>query len=69
MTLDEIRHRATVTVEEAANLLGIGIQTAYLAARRGELPGCFRVGRRWIVGVPALLRALEGDSGMSGHDR
>jgi excisionase family DNA binding protein len=40
--------RMTVTVEEAAQLLGIGRQSAYQAARSGELP-TIRLGRRLLV--------------------
>ena len=38
----------TVTVEEAAQLLGIGRQSAYQAARTGELP-TIKLGRRLLV--------------------
>ena len=49
--------RATLTVEEAAALLGIGRTAAYEAARRGQLP-TRRQGRRLLVPVPALLEWL-----------
>lgn len=49
--------RATITVEEAAAILGIGRSAAYEAARRGQLP-TRRLGRRLFVPVPALLRWL-----------
>ena len=43
------RHRGmTLTIEEAAQLLGIGRQSAYQAARAGELP-TIRLGRRMLV--------------------
>ncbi len=38
----------TITVEDAARLLGIGRGTAYEAARRGDLP-VIRMGRRLLV--------------------
>jgi len=41
--------KQTYTVEEAARILGIGRQTAYELARRGELPGIKRLGGRFIV--------------------
>ena len=50
---------ATMTVEEAAAILGIGRQTAYNLAVRGELPGALRLGRRWIVSRKALESWLE----------
>lgn len=58
MGLDEIRDRATLTVGEAAELLGVGRSCAYDAARRGDLPAV-RLGRRLVVPVPALIRLLE----------
>ena len=58
MGVDDIRDRATLTVEEAAELLGVGRSSAYEAARRGDLPAV-RLGRRLVVPVPALLRLLN----------
>jgi excisionase family DNA binding protein len=55
--LAPIEGRVTITVEEAAALLGIGRTAAYEAARRGELP-TRRLGRRVLVPVPALLEWL-----------
>ncbi len=45
--------KLTITVEEAATILGIGRSAAYEAARSGELP-VRRIGRRLLVPVPAL---------------
>ena len=55
--LEAIARRATISVEEAATLLGIGRSAAYEAARRGQLP-TQRLGRRLFVPVPALLAWL-----------
>lgn len=52
--IDTIARRATISVDEAAALLGIGRSAAYEAARRGQLP-TRRLGRRLFVPVPALL--------------
>ena len=49
-----LAERATITVEEAAQVIGIGRTAAYEAVRRGELP-VRRLGRRLVVPVPALL--------------
>lgn len=49
--------KVTITVEEAASLLGLGRSAAYEAARRGEIP-TRRLGRRVLVPVPALLSWL-----------
>jgi excisionase family DNA binding protein len=49
----------TLTVEEAAARLRIGRASAYAAARRGDLPGVFRIGRRLLVSKRALEAALD----------
>lgn len=50
--------RQTLTVEEAARVLGISRSSAYEAARRGELP-IVRIGRRYVVPRVALERLLD----------
>ena len=50
--------RQTLTVEEAARVLGIGRSAAYLAAQRGDLP-VIRIGRRYVVPRAALERMLD----------
>ena len=52
-----------VSVPEAAELLGISKDLAYDLARRGELPGAFQLGRRWIVSLVRLQSAVHGESG------
>ncbi len=49
---------ATLTVEEAATLLGVGRVTVYEAIRRGEMPA-IRLGKRILVPRAALQRMLE----------
>lgn len=56
-SLAALQGRVTVSVEEAARLLGLGRSAAYEAARRGELP-TRRLGRRLLVPVPTLLEWL-----------
>jgi excisionase family DNA binding protein len=51
--------RLTWTVPEVAQLLGISKDSAYEAARRGELP-IRMIGRRMLVPRAALLRLLDG---------
>jgi excisionase family DNA binding protein len=48
----------TLSVPEAARLLGIGRNTAYEAIRRGEIPA-LRIGRRLLVPRAALGRLLS----------
>lgn len=49
--------RETMTVEEAAQKLGIGRGTAYRAAQTGELP-TIRLGKRLVVPREAIDRML-----------
>ena len=49
--------RKTLSIPEAARVLGIGRSAAYQAARAGELP-TIRIGRRVLVPVVALERVL-----------
>lgn len=57
MNIEDAKQRATITVPEAGELLGIGRDAAYAAANRGEIP-VLRLGRRIVVPVPALLAML-----------
>ena len=54
LVVHDLEGRATITIPEAAELLGVGRSAAYEAARRGQLP-TRRVGRKLLVPVPALL--------------
>ena len=56
------RTRMTLTVTEAAQLLGIGRSAAYEAARRGEIP-TIRIGKRILIPWAALERLLEDPAG------
>jgi len=49
-----------VSVPAAAKLLGISKDLAYDLARRGELPGAFQLGRRWLVSLIRLRAAIHG---------
>ena len=51
--------KQTVTVNEAAKLLGISRATAYQLANEGKLPGARRLGRRIVVSRKALELFLE----------
>ncbi len=53
-------NRMTVTVEEAAEILGISRAFAYALVRKGELPS-LRLGRRLVVPRRALEQLLEGE--------
>jgi excisionase family DNA binding protein len=60
--------RLTVTIEEAAAILGIGRTLAYEAVRRGELPAV-RVGRRLLVPIRQLTALVNGDAAPSSAPR
>lgn len=51
------RDRATLSVEQAATILGVGRSAAYQAAGTGDLP-VIRLGRRVLVPVAQLRRML-----------
>jgi excisionase family DNA binding protein len=57
---------AVVTVPRAAALLGISKDLAYDLARRGELPGAFQLGRRWLVSTVRLWAHVHGAGGDDG---
>jgi len=58
-----------MTVTEAARVLGVGRQTAYTAARSGELPA-IRLGRKRIAVPKAALQRLLVDAGKgAGKDK
>ncbi|GAA4686539.1 helix-turn-helix domain-containing protein [Frondihabitans cladoniiphilus] len=62
MTLDDLRQRATISLwPEAAGLLGLSKNSAYAAAKAGQIP-TLRLGQRYIVPAPALLKMLDPDS-------
>jgi excisionase family DNA binding protein len=52
--------RRTYTIDEAAELLGLGRNSAYLAAQRGDLP-VIRIGKRLLIPRLALDRMLSGE--------
>lgn len=54
------RQPATLTVEQAAKLLGISRGLAYEAVRRGEIPS-ITLGRRRLVPTRKLLALLGED--------
>lgn len=56
----------TITIEEAASVLGISRTSAYAAAQRGEIP-TITLGKRKVVPVP-LLRTMLGLPATGGED-
>lgn len=68
--LDELRGRATCSVAEAGQALGLGRSLAYAEARRyletGEGLPVLKFGRLLLVPVPRLLALLGVDDGRPG---
>jgi len=59
----EIMERKTQTIRETAKELGIGVNQAYEAARRGEIP-TIRIGKRILVLREPWRKKLEsGETG------
>jgi hypothetical protein len=59
-TIDAVRGLgATVDVETAGAILGIGRSKSYELAKAGEFPvRIIRIGRRYLVPTPAILNLL-----------
>ena len=55
-----VTERLTVTVEEAAKILGIGRNSTYQAVARGDIPA-IRVGRRLLIPRVQIERLLSGE--------
>ncbi len=58
----ESHEKLTLSMAEAAKILGIGLGTAYKASRRGEIP-VIRFGKIIRVPCAALYKRLEEASG------
>lgn len=52
--------RTTLSIEEAAKVLGIGRTLAYAAAKNGQIPA-LQIGGRTLIPKAALQKMLEGD--------
>lgn len=57
MKLSDLRERATCSVPEAGDLLGLSRSAAYRAVDEGQIP-TIRLGRRLVVPVPELRRMI-----------
>lgn len=56
-TLDELQSMSTISIEAAANLIGISRQSGYDAAARGDIP-VICIGRRKRVKARPLYAML-----------
>ena len=61
--LDTATAPRTVSIEEAARMLGIGRTTAYQLARAGAFPArIFKIGSGWKVSRHSLELLIDGDA-------
>jgi excisionase family DNA binding protein len=51
----------TITVKRYAEIMGIGLRTAYAAIEAGDVP-CIRIGRRRVIPTRQAFAALLGNS-------
>lgn len=65
MTVTETVPSLTVSVPDAAKMIGISRGYAFELARRGELPGAIKLGGRIVVSRRVLERTLNGDEATS----
>ena len=63
-----VMEQLTISVEEAAKILGISRGSAYLAAQTGQLP-TIRIGKRLIIPVAALEKMLASADVEEGQER
>lgn len=61
LTIEALQGRATCSVKEAAEILGIHSWSAYEAVKRGEIPA-LHIGKRILVPVPRLCALLGVDA-------
>jgi excisionase family DNA binding protein len=61
------RQPLTLTIPQAARILGISVSKAYEAARSGQLP-TLRVGARVLISRRRLEELIDGPVGAPGHD-
>lgn len=49
---------ATISAKEAADILGLSLNTVYRLAKSGQLAGASKVGRKWRIHRATLLASL-----------
>jgi len=57
LSVDELRRRPTITVQEYARFIGVSKGTVYEAAARGEVR-CLRLGSRILIPTVPILAEL-----------
>lgn len=51
----------TMPLEEACRMLGVSPHNGRNLASRGEMPGAFKVGRKWKVSRKRLVAFIDGE--------
>lgn len=54
--------RKTLSIEDAAKVLGISRAYAYQQANAGTMPGCKRIGNRFVVSIKRLDEYIDGEA-------
>ncbi len=54
-----LNERLTVTVDEAAEAIGVSRVSLYNAIKNGEFKSVIRIGKRILIPTSALLKMLE----------
>ena len=60
--------KATTSIDEACELIGISRSLGFKLAGQGNFPGARRLGRRYVVLTSVLERFLEGEQGIPAND-
>ena len=58
LTIEEVRRRPTITVQEYAAFVGVGQDTVYEAAARDQIR-VLRLGKRILIPTAGLLAELQ----------
>lgn len=58
-----------ISVPEWGRRVGVSKDSAYKAARRGSIPGCFVIGRLYRVNWPAFLHRSRLEGGEQAPDQ
>jgi len=64
--IEAILSKPTISVDQAAKVLGVGRRQAYAAVQRGEIPA-IHIGKRILISTSVVLRMLETGSNQEGE--
>tara|TARA_R100000306_G_C4368113_1_gene138618 strand:+ start:659 stop:883 length:225 start_codon:yes stop_codon:yes gene_type:complete len=58
----------TVSIPRLSRLTGVSEGTLYLMANQGTLPGCARIGKRWVVHLETFNDYLKKGADLSSEE-